>query len=173
MLITSDNGGDYDGSVAGLRGRKQQIYEGGQRVPAIAWWPGRIAAGRETDAMAMNIDVLPTFAALAGLPLPTDRAIDGADLGPLLAGAETSPHALLFYFPAMALDGLPAAVRDADFKYLRSTGVRMRDRPHLSDLDRDREAHDLRHRFPARAARLAEALDAKRAEFADDPRGWR
>lgn len=173
VLITSDNGGDYDGSVAGLRGRKQEIYEGGQRVPAVAWWPGQIAAGRETDAMAMNIDVVPTFAALAGLPLPTDRTIDGADLGPLLAGAGTSPHDFLFYFPALSMEGLPEAVRDADFKYLRSTGVRSRDRPHLSDLDRDREAHDLRHRHPERAARLAAALAAEREAFETNPRGWR
>lgn len=174
VLITSDNGGDYDGSVAGLRGRKQTIYEGGQRVPAIAWWPGRIPGGRETDAMAMNIDVMPTLLAYAGLSLPTDREVDGADLGGLLE-AETgaSPHEHLFYFPIATLDGLPAAVRDGDFKYLHSTGVGMRDRPHLSDLRADREAHDLRHRFPERAAELARLLDEKRAEFETNVRGWR
>ena len=173
VLITSDNGGDYGGSVAGLRGRKQEIFEGGQRVPAIAWWPDRIEAGRETDAMAMNIDVFPTVLALAGLPLPTDRRIDGADLGELLAGAEASPHEWLFYFPVAALDGLPQAVRDASYKYLHSTGVTLRDRPHLSDLRHDREAHDLRRRLPERAEALAQVLEAKRAEFRENPRGWR
>ncbi len=173
VLITSDNGGDYDGSVAGLRGRKQEIYEGGQRVPAIAWWPGRIEGGRETDAMAMNIDVFPTLLGWAGLPLPPDRAIDGEDLAPLLAGDAAQAHDLLFYFPAMSTAGLPEAVRDADFKYLRETGVMNRSRPHLSDLRRDHEAHDLRHRHSDRAERLARALAEKRAEFESNPRGWR
>ncbi|MFK7895741.1 MAG: sulfatase [Myxococcota bacterium] len=173
VLITSDNGGDYNGSVAGLRGRKQEIFEGGQRVPAVGWWPGRIKAGRETRAMAMNIDVFPTLLGYAGLPLPKDRSIDGADLGPLLAGEQDSPHEFLFYFPATSMDGLPEAVRDADFKYLRSTGVPMRDRPHLSDLSRDKEAHDLRKRHPERAEALAQALEAKRTEFENDRRGWR
>lgn len=172
VLITSDNGGDYDGSVAGLRGRKQEIFEGGQRVPAIAWWPGRIEAGRATDAMAMNIDVFPTLLGQAGLPLPADRRIDGTDLTPLLEGRTDAVHDLLFYFPAMSLEGLPEAVRDADYKYLRATGVMNRDRPHLSDLRRDREAHDLRHLHPERAEHLAKALAAKRAEFEANRRGW-
>ena len=173
VLITSDNGGDYNGSVADLRGRKQEIFEGGQRVPAIAWWPGRIAAGQETDAMAMNIDVFPTLLGWAGLPLPDDRFIDGADLAPLLAGDAAEAHDLLFYFPPLSTDGLPAAVRDADYKYLLETGVMNRSRPHLSDLRRDREAHDLRHLHRDRAERLASALAEKRAEFETNQRGWR
>ena len=171
VLITSDNGADYEGSPGGLRGRKQEIYEGGQRVPMIAHWPGRVPQGVVTAEMAMNIDVFPTLLALAGLPLPDDRVIDGRDLTALLTRGAPSPHERLFYFPTIG--GLPEAVRDAKFKYLRSTGVVGRDRPHLSRLDADIEAHDLRKRFPDVERRLAADLAALRDEFEDDVRGWR
>ena len=170
VVITSDNGPDYGGSPGGLRGRKQQTYEGGQRVPTFVLWPGRIPA-RESDAMAMNIDLFPTFLALAGLPEPSDRTIDGRDLSATwLQGAE-SPHDHLYYFPTLSPE--PDAVRDARFKLLGSTGIPGRDRPHLTRLDADAEAHDLRARHPDVAERLGDALAAMRAEIDANPRGWR
>jgi len=171
VLITSDNGADYGGSPGGLRGRKGEILEGGQRVPMIARWPGHVQAGESSDAMAMNIDVFPTLLGLAGLPLPTDRLIDGRDLTALLTQGAPSPHEQLFYFPVFG--SLPEAVRDERFKLLRSSGVLGRDRPHMTRLDADRESHDLRSRYPETASRLAAALEAKREEFAQNLRGWR
>jgi len=173
VFITSDNGADYAGSPGALRGRKGQTHEGGQRVPMIVRWPGRIAAGGTTDAMAMNIDLLPTVLGELGLPLPEDREIDGRDLGPLLAagGRGESPHRELFYFPQYG--ALPEAVRDERFKYRLDTGERFRRRAHLARMDAGFEAHDLRHKHPKTAARLAAALEAKRAEFDANPRGWR
>lgn len=171
VLITSDNGADYGGSPGGLRGRKGEILEGGQRVPMIARWPGRLPAGVVSDAMAMNIDVFPTLLSLAGLPLPADRAIDGRDLSALLEDGGASPHEQLFYFPVIG--SLPEAVRDERFKLLRSSGDLGRDRPQLTRLDADIEAHDLRSKHPAVAARLEAALAAKREEFESNLRGWR
>ena len=55
VLFTSDNGAWFEGSTRGLRGRKGQSYEGGFRVPVIAWWPGRIAAGGVTDVPAGDV----------------------------------------------------------------------------------------------------------------------
>ena len=153
-----------------LRGRKGETYEGGQRVPMIVRWPGRVAAG-ETNAMAMNTDLLPTLLSLAGLPPPEDRVLDGRDLSGLLASGEASPHQYLFYFPLLASQ--PEAVRDARFKYLLATGDPGRDRPHLTRIDADLEAHDLRQKHPEVARRLAAALEAKRQEIAENPRGWR
>jgi uncharacterized sulfatase len=101
VVFTSDNGPWFQGSPGGLRGRKGQPLEGGQRVPTLAAWRGRLPAGRVVDAPAMNIDLFPTALALAGLALPSDRAIDGRDLWPLLSGATgESPHDGLFFFNA-------------------------------------------------------------------------
>jgi hypothetical protein len=86
VVVTSDNGPWFEGSPGGLRGRKGQSYEGGFRVPFVAWWPGRVPAGSVSDVPAMNIDLFPTFLGLAGLALPADRVIDGVDLWPVLAG---------------------------------------------------------------------------------------
>jgi arylsulfatase A-like enzyme len=171
VLITSDNGADYNGSAGGLRGRKQETYEGGQRVPMIALWPERIPAGVVTGAMAMNIDFFPTLLGLADVPLPTDRIIDGHDLTSVWTEGAAGPHELLFYYPPIGEE--PDAVRDARFKYLRSTGDEGRDRPHLSDVADDAEAHDLHRKHPEAARRLADALDAMQRGVAENPRGWR
>ncbi len=115
VLVTSDNGPWYEGSSGGLRGRKGQSYEGGFRVPLLAWWPGTVTGGRSDGTPVMNIDFLPTFAALAGVGLPADRAYDGRSLVPLLTGAE---HALrerpLYFFHDYDVEG----VRVGDWKYL-------------------------------------------------------
>ncbi|MBW2315546.1 MAG: sulfatase-like hydrolase/transferase [Deltaproteobacteria bacterium] len=115
VVVTSDNGPWFEGSAGGLRGRKGQSYEGGFRVPFIAWWPGRIAAGTVSDTPAMNIDLFPSFVGLAGLSLPSDRVIDGVDLWPVLAGerAELDERALYFFH-----DYDVEAVRVGPWKYI-------------------------------------------------------
>ncbi len=99
VVVTSDNGPWFEGSPGGLRGRKGQSYEGGFRVPFVAWWPGRIAARGVSAEPAMNIDLFPTFLGLAGLALPGDRTIDGADLWPVLGGTAVGlPERPLYFF---------------------------------------------------------------------------
>jgi arylsulfatase A-like enzyme len=171
VLITSDNGADWSGSPGNLRGRKGDTFEGGQRVPMIARWPGRLPPGVVSAEMAMNIDVFPTLLGLADVPLPADRPVDGRDLMPLLADGAASPHENLLFFPV--LGGEPEAVRDARFKYRASTGQIGRSRPHLTLVDSDTEAHDLRHLYPDDTSRLAAVLEDARREFAENPRGWK
>ncbi|MBW2315775.1 MAG: sulfatase [Deltaproteobacteria bacterium] len=170
VFITSDNGADYNGSPGPLRGRKGEILEGGQRVPMIVRWPGRVAARSESHEPAMNTDLFPTLLSLAGLPLPTDREIDGRDLTALLEGRAGSPHEPLYFFPV--LDSLPGAVRSGPFKYLRSTGDLGRDRSHLSRVDRDEEGHELSKLHPEEAVRLEAALEEMRSQVEANPRGW-
>lgn len=182
VLITSDNGADYGGSAGGLRGRKGSTYEGGQRVPMIALWPGTIAAGRVDETPAMQIDVFPTLLSLAGLPLPDDRTIDGIDLSTLLVGDAFAPEGTpaaapaevlarpLYFFPVT--DSRPDAVRLGVFKWKRATGDWGRDRGHLSRVDLDVEAHDLSSLSPRVAEDLARRLEAMRAEVGERPRGW-
>ncbi len=116
VLFTSDNGPWYDGSPGALRGRKGQSFEGGYRVPLIAWWPGKIRPGRVCRAPTMNIDFFPTFLRLAGLTLPTDRVIDGKDMLGLLTGEQdASPHEALFFIHHNEVEG----VRAGAWKYFR------------------------------------------------------
>jgi arylsulfatase A-like enzyme len=109
VVFSSDNGPWHQGSAGGLRGRKGQPLEGGQRVPTLVAWPGTVPAGQTLEAPAMNFDLFPTLLALAGLAPPLDRVIDGRDLWPLLSGAQTqSPHEGLFFFNANVIDGVRA-----------------------------------------------------------------
>jgi len=100
VLFTSDNGGAGGCVNKPLRGGKGQTWEGGMREPTLAWWPGRVPAGSVCDEVATTMDVLPTFAALAGTKPPTDRIIDGHDIRPLLFGRQgaTSPWDAFFYY---------------------------------------------------------------------------
>jgi len=108
VVFTSDNGpwleyGIDGGSAGPLREGKGTTWEGGVRVPGIVRWPGTIPAGRRTDAIAGTMDLLPTFAYLAGADLPKDRAIDGRNLWPLLSGqTDRSPHEHFHYFGGSA-----------------------------------------------------------------------
>ena len=106
VIFTSDNGpwlarGEDGGLAAPLRGGKGSTYEGGMREPCVARWPGRIPAGAECRELATTMDILPTFAKLAGATVKTDRIIDGKDMLPLLEGkpgAKSSYDAFYYYF---------------------------------------------------------------------------
>jgi len=103
VVFTSDNGpwltkGNDGGSAGPLRGGKGSTWEGGVREPTIAWWPGRIAAGAACDAVAGNIDILPTFVGLAGGTVPTDRVTDGRDFSPLLFGQSSESQREAHYY---------------------------------------------------------------------------
>jgi uncharacterized sulfatase len=75
---------------------KGQTWEGGIRVPLLARWPGKIPQGRISHEPAIMLDLFTTSLAAAGVPLPDDRAIDGKNLLPLLAGEGQSPHEVLY-----------------------------------------------------------------------------
>ncbi len=111
VFFTSDNGGYLNYPVGGdiwpevgsngpLRGQKTQVYEGGHRVPAIAWWPGRIPALSVTGETVMTFDLLPTFIDLLGIRLPSPsgpNAIDGVSILPLLLDDESLGSRTLFW----------------------------------------------------------------------------
>ncbi|MEM6915907.1 MAG: arylsulfatase [Verrucomicrobiota bacterium] len=73
-------------SAEPLRGLKRDIYEGGHRVPYLLKWPGVVEAGRVSDALVSQIDIMATMAAMLDFSLPEDAAEDSHDLGPLLRG---------------------------------------------------------------------------------------
>jgi arylsulfatase len=102
VFFTSDNGATlpelgetFFGSAGECRGHKGNLYEGGLRVPMIARWPGRVAAGRRSDFVWYFPDFLPTAAALAGTIAP--RGVDGMSVLPTLLGREQKPHEFLYW----------------------------------------------------------------------------
>ena len=135
VVFTSDNGPwlikEADSGSAGpLRGGKGSTWEGGVRVPTIAWWPGKIAPKTSVDAVAGTIDLLPTAVAIAGGTLPTQRVIDGRDLSPLLLGKTTdSPRGVHYYFSGFNLQ----AVRKGPWKLALASQNETMGRPARSD----------------------------------------
>ena len=118
VVFTSDNGpwlikGPDGGSALPLRGGKGSTWEGGVRVPTLAWWPGKIAPGGVCDAVAGTIDLLPTCVSIAGGKVPADPVIDGRDLTPLLFGqTKESQREAHYYFASYNLQ----AVRQGPWK---------------------------------------------------------
>jgi arylsulfatase A len=98
VMFASDNGPWYQGSPGKLRGRKATTWEGGQRVPFIARYPGRIPKQRTCTGIGSVMDILPTLARLCDVPLPKNP-VDGIDIWPLLAGQkpELEREALLYF----------------------------------------------------------------------------
>ena len=102
VVFTSDNGpwlafGLDGGSAGPLYAGKGTTWEGGHRVPAIFWGPGHVAPGTTVRGLGATLDLLPTFSALAGVPLP-DRQLDGVDLSPVLRDQAQSPRTTMFFY---------------------------------------------------------------------------
>ncbi len=120
VIFTSDNG-PANRPAPPLRGNKTTNFEGGVREPCIMRWPGKIPAGKTCDRIAGNIDVLPTFAAIAGAELPKDRIIDGRDITSLMFDPDAKPvRDTHLYFGA---NQQLQAIRQGDWKlFLNAPG---------------------------------------------------
>lgn len=102
VFFTSDNGpwlnmGDQGGSAGPLRDGKGTTWEGGMRVPGIAWWPGRIKPG-VTSALVHAMDLFPTILAMARVPVPSRVELDGADIRPLIFDGKSMPKRAFMYY---------------------------------------------------------------------------
>jgi len=172
---------NHSGSADPLRGYKMLTWEGGLRVPCVAWWPGKIPAGGACRKVAATIDLLPTVAKLAGAELPQDRVIDGGDIWPLLAGepGAVSPHRQsgFFYYRYTALE----AVRCGRWKLVlprpehppwtgwsgRFDGSGVKELA-LFDLEADKgEARNVAADHPEIVARLMRRIEAARQDLGD------
>ena len=124
VIWTVDNGAWQDVypdcGYTPFRGTKGTVKEGGSRVPTVAWWPGTIPAGQQTHAIAGGLDLMATFAAVAGATLPTkDRAgnpttFDSINQLPVMMGEKKSVRNIWKYFTEEEL--LPGALRYGKFK---------------------------------------------------------
>jgi arylsulfatase A-like enzyme len=176
VVFTSDNGpwlikGTDGGSAGPLRGGKGSTWEGGVRVPTLAWWPGRVPAGSVNDAVAATIDLLPTFVSLAGGTVPATPVIDGRDITPILLGqSKESAREAHYYFASYDLQ----AVRQGRWKLALSpqsdglgknaakTAAGLR----LYDLDAEiGEQTDVAAQHPEVVAKLKALADKMAAEI--------
>jgi len=171
-----------------LREAKGTVFEGGQRVPCIMRWPGKIPAGTVCNQLASAIDLLPTLAHLSGAPLPALK-IDGVDISPLMLGDESARprEYFLYYYDRNSLK----AVRDERFKLVLphigrtyagflpgndgqpgQVNERHQEYQALYDLRRDPgERYDVQSQYPEEVARLMKVVEAARLDLGDDLTG--
>ena len=166
VWYTSDNGpagddGQGHGSTGGFRGRKSHTHEGGIRVPGIIKWPaGFKAAGLPVGTVSaepiIGHDIFPTLLEIAGIPVPSDRVIDGVSIMPVFQKKPLKRIRPLYW--RNRKETYRVAIRDGDWKLLcdskRSTWT-------LYNLVEDRaESKDLREANPERFERMKAALIA-------------
>jgi arylsulfatase A-like enzyme len=134
VIFTSDNGPERNtpGTAEPLRGTKHTVYEGGLRVPCIAWWPGHVPAGRVCHEFVSTLEILPTLARLAGATLPAKRQLDGYDIsGVLLGKADAHSPRTTLYALYGHNNNRRESMREGRWKLHLSTP------PELYDLDAD------------------------------------
>jgi len=181
VFFTSDNGPwlvkKLDGGSAGLlREGKGTTFEGGMRVPGIAWWPGRVKAGKTEGAitleLASTLDLLPTILSLAGITPPSDRPLDGYDISPVLLGTGPSPRQGMVFYNGTDL----FAWRKGPYKLhlsqpLLSQKERVNhDSPLLFDLLKDpSEKHDIAADHPEIVQDILADIAAHKASVAPAP----
>ena len=165
----------YRGSTGGLRGRKRATHEGGIRVPGIISWPqGLKAAGVRPGTVSaepiIGSDIFPTLLELAGVPLPTDRTLDGASIAPLLQGRELSRARPLYW--RNTYHQFQVALRDKDWKIVASPDHTAFELYNLSEDPK--ETADRSKQFPEVFARMQQALIAYDKEvLAEGPDWWK
>ena len=97
VIFFSDNGGGGASDNTPLRGGKGQMFEGGLRVPCIIRWPGRVPAGKTSDAFLTTLEILPTLLQASDVKPPQDIIFDGFDLLPVLQGKTPSTRNAMFW----------------------------------------------------------------------------
>lgn len=189
VIYTTDNGpwcqskyyenkkGHPEGSIfwgdpGPLRAGKGSAYEAGSRVPCIVRWPGKVPAGRTSDALWATIDLMPTFTALSDVKPPTDRVIDGIDQTALLLGQTEEGRETFIYDQVGDGDAnmgvgirkgkwkllLPGRKPEQDHRFLMDFGTNGLE---LYDLDSDiGEKNNIVDDHPEVVKELRETLDS-------------
>jgi len=157
VVFLSDNGGEQEINNVPWRGTKNTYWEGGHRVPAMAWWPGRIQPGTVTGELCMSFDLVPTILELAGRPDPAEQRFDGLSLVPVFDNGSVGPRQLFW-------DGV--AMRDGPWKLI-SNGTASDRGARLFNLNTDpAEEHNIAAKHTERVTRMAEVLETWKADVA-------
>jgi arylsulfatase A-like enzyme len=165
VMFSSDNGttfesgninAPYFNSVGGLRGLKQDVYEGGIREPLLARWPGRIKAGQVTDHVSVQFDLLATLAELVGYK--PQFATDGLSFLPTLLSRSTAQKQHPYIYWEFPEKGGQIAIRMGNWKAVKTDLRKNKQAPwQLYDLSRDvTETTDVAAQHPE----LAKQFDA-------------
>ncbi len=176
IFFISDNGGPTPRTTSGngpLRGFKAQTWEGGIRVPWIVQWKGHLPAGKVEDRPVVQMDILPTALAAAGVEGKTDRRLDGVNLLPYLTGKNASmPHESLYW-----RFGRQMALRMGDWKIVKGppsdevgpgdlNGKATTAGAELYNLKEDiGEKHNLAEKNPEKLKELSKAWDKWNTEM--------
>ena len=180
VVFTSDNGPwtmfrEFGGVATPLRGEKSTTWEGGERVPCIVSWPGRLRPG-VCSALMANYDVYATLASFAGVPVPNGQAIDSLDMSKVLLSGASSPRTRHVYYHHQ-----PMAYRSGNYKIHFFTRERTRDpvtgkkeestrhaTPLLFDLEKDiAESRNIAAEHPDIVERLTKEFRAATAAIAE------
>ncbi len=171
VIFTSDNGSRLDnqgGSNGELRGKKGTTWEGGQRVPCIMRWPGKIPVGKVRNELVSSIDFFGTIAGLTDAELPQDRTIDSNDISSLMFANEPteSPRSEFFYYDGNTLE----AVRDGKWKlHVRKVDEEINE---LYDLESDKgETTNVFNSHSDVVARLTGLIEECRIDLGDKVNG--
>jgi len=153
VFFCSDNGACKHGNNKPLRASKGSPYEGGHRVPAIAWQPGKVPADVKNHSLVIGMDLMPTAIRLAGGELPSKRKLDGVDISDILYQNKEVKERKLFWGI-----GNSGAMRDGSWKLVAEGLFNL-----AEDLG---ETKNLADQFPERAVTMQKALDAWRKDVA-------
>ncbi len=183
VIWTSDNGAPLArdptqlsrGSNRPLHGRGYTTGEGAFRVPTIVWCPGSIPAGTTCDQLASTMDLLPTFAAWAGIQIDADRPIDGHDIRSLILGEANAitPHQAFYYYERDQLQAVRSGpwklfVPLAEFDKHPHFNKGHSDKPLLFDVVEDVGCqHNVAQTNPEVVDRLMKIADQARSDLGD------
>lgn len=186
VVFTSDNGPTHGGrdpnfhiggaackffnSTAGLRGYKGSCYEGGIRVPCLVRWPGKVAAGTQTQAPTYFPDWFPTLTQIGGGTLPENQQLDGMDLNPLLTDGKLAERSEPMIWDFHGYSGI-TAIRIGDWKAVRRNLLKPNPKDwELYNLAEDQsETNDVAAEHPEIVKRLEEAYLKTRTVEPDFP----
>jgi arylsulfatase A len=120
IILTGDNGGNFDATDAGLKGYKGFSHEGGVREPFVVKWPGKTKPGSRSDALVIGTDLYPTMLEMAGLPARPNQHQDGLSITKILDGSTSSPERdqLFWHYPHYHRTKPYGAIRHGDWKLI-------------------------------------------------------
>ena len=164
VIFTSDNGGEWLSRNDPFFNRKDTVWEGGIRVPAIVRWPGVVPADTVTSQVGITMDFTATFLALAGVSRP-DQKLEGIDLMPTLTKGANVERTL--YWRVVRPDARQRAVRQGDYKFIEDGGLMF-----LYNVRTDpEERRDLAGRDPSRVRAMQMLVTAWEKDVDEEANG--